>query len=160
MSGSDKGITNNIFKRAERSQKPSNTVVRPHERTCRPLPTSPTTQPPPSLPAPARGHSPAPSRLPASSPQVPHDPVQPSGPHGSHPMPGSRRSSATSAQKGEGAADSSALLCITDETAAIQAETRHSHVPDGATVLPFYTLAILSKLERLLYVPFCDRIRA
>lgn len=110
----------NIFKSAERSQKPSNSVVRPQEEPGRPLPTSSTTQPLPRLPGPVRRHSPAPSRLPAPSAQVAHDPVQPSGPHGSHPMPGSRRSSATSTQKGEGAADSSSLLCITGETAAMQ----------------------------------------
>lgn len=86
------------------------------------LPISPATQPP--LPAP-QGHSH--QLLPPASPR-PLVPVQPSGPHGSHPMPGSRRSSASKAQKGEGAAGSSAfLLCITNKTAAKQQPNSEKH---------------------------------
>lgn len=98
---------------------------------CPPPPPS-LSRPPPLLPPPG-AHSPSPSPVPASAPQAPQGPGQPCRPQGSHLQPGSIRSRDTSPQKGEGAAGGSALLCISNGTAALQWE---AGTTPSWTVLP------------------------
>lgn len=86
-------------------------------RLCRPVP-------------PQGPHSPALPLLPASSPLGPRGLVRPPRPRGSHPIPGSRRSSASIARKGEGEANGTAPpLCITHKMAATSAKRQHLRPP-------------------------------